>query len=211
MVNQKVDYFFKSRFNVQDRYEAVRYRSNNRIDYDMEFLKAYIEPQSHVLDLGCGTGIIEERLDDLVEHITAVDKYEEFISRTIPSPKVKFIKSDVVEFVNDRKYDLIILFGVAIYLSDMECQKLYENVIAMLDKDGVFIVKNQFGINNQVIVDKYSEELQADYYAVYRYLPEVIKSLERYFNVTPIDIYPKEMNRWDNTHEYALVCTKKKL
>ena len=209
-MNRKVDDFFRGRFSINDKYEAVRYRINDRISYDIKFLKNYINSNSMVLDLGCGTGIIEEHLVNHVKGITAVDKYEEFILRGIKSPKIKYIVSDVAEYLDDQKYNLIMLFGVAIYLSDSECSRLYENVIKMLDKDGFFIIKNQFGVNEEVVVDKYSEELKSEYYAVYRHLPVAVSSLEEYFTVNIVDIYPSFVNRWGNTHEYALVCTPKK-
>lgn len=55
----------------------------------------------------------------------------------------------------------------------------------MLSNDGVLIIKNQFGNDMLLLLDNLA------------------------YHVDVIDIYPPEMNRWVNTHEYALICRTK--
>ena len=72
------------------------------------------------------------------------------------------------------------------------------------------IVKNQFGLHEDVTVDGFSEELQENYFSQYRYIDKEIRLLREvgFNNIEVVDIYPKECNRWDNTHFYALVAEK---
>jgi len=205
-----IDSFFKSRFQIDDRYEAVRYRINNRLDYDMALIENFVTPQSKVLDLGCGTGIIEDRLESKAAFIRGVDKYQEFLSKAKTSEKVEYTVGDVADYRDDLIYDVILIFGVLIYLSADECEKTLRNCKSMLSEDGVLIIKNQFGVDGKVVVDRYSEELNSNYYAEYHKLVDMLALLDRLeFQTDVVDIYPPELNRWTNTHEYALICRHK--
>ena len=72
------------------------------------------------------------------------------------------------------------------------------------------IIKNQFGLHKDVTIDGFSEELQENYFAQYRFIDKEVRLLHDagFGNVEIVDIYPKECNRWDNTHFYALVAEK---
>jgi len=54
------------------------------------------------------------------------------------------------------------------------------------------------------------KELQSYYFSYYRDLEkekELLKEIG--FKIKQVvDIYPKEYNRWNNTHFYAIVCEK---
>ena len=66
-----------------------------------------------------------------------------------------------------------------------ECEITFKNCRKMLSNDGVLIIKNQFGNDMLLLLDNLA------------------------YHVDVIDIYPPEMNRWVNTHEYALICRTK--
>lgn len=74
---------------------------------------------------------------------------------------------------------------------------------------GKIIIKNQFGIDKDVTINKYSTEQKAHYYSQYRHIDKEIKILKTlgYKNPTKFDIYPSEGNRWNNTHFYAIVAS----
>lgn len=55
-----VDNFFKGRFNVSDNYLASRYSINDRDDFDINLISNYINSNSKIIDLGCGTGVLEK-------------------------------------------------------------------------------------------------------------------------------------------------------
>lgn len=210
-IEEKIDEFFRKRFDIEDNYIASRYTKNDRAIYDVEFIKQFISEKSTILDLGCGTGILEEHLAPLVAKIVGVDKYQEFLNRAYKAENIEYIASSFSDLIIKAKYDLILLFGLTMYLSDEELDDLLKKVIAAMNKESVFIIKNQFGIEDEIIVDNFSEGLQCDYYAKYRKVEEMCQIVQKHgFSCVVIDIYPAYINKYRNTHEYALVLKRTK-
>lgn len=202
-----LDEFFKKQMQVSDRYTAVRYRKNNRIDYDCALIRQYLFPQAKVLDLGCGTGLIEERIASEAALIHAVDQYSQFLERAVPFDNVTYIQDNAVDFFRrEPQYDLIICFGVVFYLSDQEMLQMIRHCIDMLAPEGTIIIKGQWGLEERKLIHKFSEELGAMYYADYRQVKEMQLLCENLGTaVEVVDLYPPELNRWPDTHDYAFV------
>lgn len=78
------------------------------------------------------------------------------------------------------------------------------------DSEGKIIIKNQFGVRDDVVVEGYSEEQHSNYFAQYRFIDKEVVNLSNigYQNISVMDIYPPECNRWENTHFYAIVAEK---
>ncbi len=206
-----IDDFFRKRFDIADNYIASRYTKNDRGYYDVEFIKKYITQMSQILDLGCGTGILEEPLSPLVTRIVGVDKYQEFIDKAFKAPNIQYIASSFKDLQLEGKFDLILLFGLTMYLSDEELQDLFIKVANLMKDKSIFIIKNQFGIDEEVIVNNFSDNLQCFYYAKYRKLSDMCKMISDFgFSYDIVDIYPSYVNKYKNTHEYALVLRKEK-
>jgi cyclopropane fatty-acyl-phospholipid synthase-like methyltransferase len=115
-----------------------------------------------------------------------------------------------MDFSSNKQFDVITIFGVLHYFNEKEAMAIYQKYYPYLKKGGKMIVKNQFGVKEDVIVDGYSEEQQQNYFACYRYITKEQKILETigYKNIEVVDIYPPECNRWENTHFYAIVAEK---
>jgi predicted TPR repeat methyltransferase len=162
-----------------------------------------------MLDLGAGTCTLSGHFLENCREIVAVEKFSAFLEKAPDHPKLRKICADVANFSIDEVFDLILLFGVVNFLSLEEETLLYRSCATMLEDGGRFIVKNQCGVSEEIIVDSYSEELRAHYHARY---PAVVTQQERlseFFDVEILDIYPKELNRWGTTHFYAFICRKK--
>lgn len=207
--NKIIDEFFRKRFNLEDNYIVSRYSKNNRDEFDFNFILKYLSDNTTVLDLGCGTGVLEEKLAPYVKQIIGVDKYQEFIERAFRADNIEYIVSELSQLNISEKYDLVLLFGVSMYLSDNEFDKLIDKIILLMKKQSTLIVKNQWGVDEEVIINKFSEELQSIYYAKYRKLADICKYLSnKGFSVQVHDIYPPNLNKWSTTHEYALVLKR---
>jgi hypothetical protein len=115
-----------------------------------------------------------------------------------------------VSFEPHKQYDIITMFGILHYFNEEEAKHIYSKYINFLDDNGHLIVKQQFGVTEDVTVSGYSEELKENYYSQYRHIEKEKTGLEKigYKNVEVFDIYPTECNRWDNTHYYAIVANK---
>lgn len=205
----KIDDFWQGRTQVADPRIATNYRDDGRLELDFRLAKSYSTPQSRVLDLGAGSCTLSGRLEPHVASVLAVDKYAGFLKHAPRSAKFSTECADVVEFRSQGEFDLILLFGVVNFLNIDDERELYERCQAMLSASGTFIVKNQCGLEGEHIVDKHSTELDAHYHARYPDHHSQRELLAKHFDVSVVDIYPPEINRWNDTHFYAFVCRHK--
>lgn len=205
---KKISNFWKKRAEVKDPVVATHWKHDSAIQYDLELVKRFLNKSDiRLLDLGCGTGRTTNALEPFVQHITAVDKQREFLEHCKKSEKIKTICSEVETYFDDEKYNIIIIFGVMNYVNEKESGIIYRNCKKMLSKDGILIVKHACGVKSDVMVDHFSENINDYYHAEYRYVfkeQELLRSAG--FNVTIEDIYPEELNPWENTHFYAFIC-----
>jgi hypothetical protein len=120
------------------------------------------------------------------------------------------INEDVLTFLPSKKYNLITAFGLLNYFSYVEAEAIYQMVFNGLKKSGKFILKHQMGVTEDVLIKGYSSELGCDYYSNYRWIENELNLLRDVgFKISEVvDIYPPEFNRFDNTHFFAIVCTK---
>lgn len=105
-----------------------------------EIIKVFADRKfQKMLDLGCGTGLSGDALDDLAGDKTGVDLSEKMIE--IAHEKGDYHQlfvGDVVDFVTktDRQWDLIVATDVLPYMGDIET--FFEGVGKCLEKNGVF-------------------------------------------------------------------------
>jgi len=204
-----IEYYNKMAQKITDA-KATRNNAKDFSQYDIQLMKTMADKNKTLLDLGSGTGLLINHLIDDFKMITAVEKYPEFSKFITKSPKIKIINDDLLKLslLDNTKYDIISLFGVMNYFDFNEASFLYKKIVNYLKTDGTLVIKNQFGVNEDVIVNGYSEELKTNYYSEYRHIEKEKKLLGKtgFKNIETIDIYPPEYNRWDNTHFYALIC-----
>lgn len=158
--------------------------------------------------MAAGTGITLNKYYDKVKFITAVEKFKQFSDFIVKSSNIEVINSDIMLFEPECTYDLILMFGVTHYFNRAESEFLYKKYKKVLNKNGKLIIKHQFGLKEDVTVEGYSEELKCNYFSQYRHIDaeaELLKSIG-FKTIEVIDIYPKECNRWENTHFYAIVA-----
>jgi predicted TPR repeat methyltransferase len=183
---------------------------NDHTRIDADFILKYADKKTALLDLGSGTGLIINKIYDKIGNITCVEPFEGFTKFIAKSGNVHIKHATLMNFEDIQKYDLITIFGVLHYFNEQEAVDIYTKYYPHLKKGGKLIVKNQFGVNEDVTVDGYSEEQKTNYFAQYRHIGKEQKMLETvgYKNIEIVDIYPPECNRWDNTHFYAIVAEK---
>ena len=208
MDNQKALQYWtqKSRSNVTPLTAKVR-STNDFSQMDADFICQYVGPDCDLLDLATGTGITLNKYSDRVKSVVAVERYPEFTQFIEKRPNVEVVISNILDFETPKKFDVITFFGTVQYFNQEEVALLYRKYKAFLKPQGKFLVKTQFGVKEDVLVDGFSEELQCNYYSEYRTLNHEIAILKQagFSHVEIVDIYPPEFNRWENTHFYALI------
>lgn len=188
----------------------TRNKAKDFSTYDVNFVKNYACSESSLLDLGAGTGLLINNLTANFKEIVAVEKYKNFSDFIEKLDNVTVINEDILNFNIDKKFDLVTIFGVMNFFNYHEASKIYSKAYRFIKTDGKLIVKHQMGINEDVIVNGHSEELNTYYFSHYRQIDKEVELLKQtgFSRVEIIDIYPSEFNRWENTHFYALVCEK---
>ena len=182
--------------------------SSDYTKLDSEFLLKYISKDSDILDLATGSGLIIKNIMKYARSIVAVEKFTEF-SKFIPKGKnVTIINADIVDYIPNNNFDLITMFGISQYFNQKEIIEIYRKYKKYLKTNGKLIIKNQFGINEDIIIEGYSKELKTEYYSEYRHIKKEIQIINKigFKNIEIVDIYPPECNRWSNTHFYAIIA-----
>lgn len=209
-MNEKVLSFFLDMANDPNSTQTTLKMSKNSdfTSLDAAFILKFANKKSSLLDLGSGTGLIINKIYDKVGKITAVEPLKKFTDYIVRSNNIKIINETFDEFDTNETFDVITLFGVMNYFNQQEAMVVYKKFLKNLKADGALIIKNQFGVKETVTISGFSQELQKDYFAQYRFIDDEEKLLREcgYKHTQRFDIYPPECNRWDNTHFYAIVA-----
>lgn len=211
MKNEDALNFFRNMSEVNKSAESVKLAcASNFTGYDVDLITKYTSTDSHVLDLGSGTGLIVNKLYDKVAHIVAVEPIINFTKHILNEQNIEIVNKTILEYIPSGEYDLITIFAVMHYFNEEEAAEVYQKYFQYLKKGGKMIIKNQFGVKSDVVVSGYSEEQKTNYYAHYRYIEKEVGTLKLigFHKVEVIDIYPPECNRWENTHFYAITAEK---
>lgn len=208
--NSNISTYYKNMAKKISNPLETRNNSPDFSSYDINFVMNFSNPNFRLLDLGAGTGLLINNLIDYFEKIIAIEKYPEFSKFICKSEKIELINLDILDYMPNQQFDVVTAFGVMNFFSAEEARIIYDKVFKSVLTGGTFIVKNQMGINGDVIFNGYSEELGCQYFSQYRHLDREIRLLEQAGFVVKerVDIYPEEFNRWSDTHFYALVCSK---
>lgn len=211
-MNEKVLEFFAGlaqRENVSRT--AVKFSDKNDFtSYDAEFILGFVSADSQLLDMGAGTGLIVNKLYDKVRYIEAVEPFDAYSRFIVRADNVHIVNATHETYTIRKQFDFLLCFGFCQYLNAREAGDFYKKFYHALKDGGKILVKNQFGVSEDVTVDSFSEEIKTVYFSEYRTLEHEQKLLSeagfKHFEV--IDIYPSECSRWDNTHYYAVVAEK---
>ncbi len=206
-----LDFFEKMTSKAKDNPNCVKMAKNTDFTHiDAEFILKYADKNSEILDLGSGTGLTVNKIYDKVKLIDCVEPFKEFSDHIVKSDNVSVINQSVLDFDTDKKYDLVGVFGLIQYFNREESANIYKKCLKWMKPNSKIIIKNQFGVKEDVLVAGYSEEQKTEYFSEYRHLDKEVNLLENlgFKNVKTFDIYPPEANRWDNTHFYAIVAEK---
>lgn len=206
-----LDFFKKMTDRAKDNPNCVKMAKNTDFTHiDADFILKYADENSEILDLGSGTGLTVNKIYNKVQSIECIEPFKEFSDHIVKNKNISVINQSVLDFDTDKQYDLVAVFGLIQYFNKEESTAIYKKCLKWMKPNGKIIIKNQFGVNEDVLIAGYSEEQKTDYFSQYRHLDKEVLLLENlgFKNVEAFDIYPPEANRWQNTHFYAIVADK---
>ncbi len=122
-----------------------------------EFFTDHIEPDSIVLDIGCGNGFVASQVAKKARKVTGIDTDETHIAlaKKHHHPKnVEFILGDATIYTFENQYDAIILSNVLEHIENRipflkSIQKLSTTLlirVPMLDRDWLPLYKKSLGM-----------------------------------------------------------------
>ncbi len=207
--NIREDYWANLATRITDPIQT-RNKRDDYSDLEIDFLRPFLKQNISVLDLGSGSGLVVNKLVELVGHITAVEKFQNFSKYIKQSDKLELINADIIGFRLYRKFDLVLATGVMQCLEGKYIPEIYKNIFNMTNPGGHFAAHIHCGLEKHVIVDRFSEELNANYYAEYRHFEqEKSMMLKSGFQFVELhDVFPDWLNKWPNTRHFLFVCHK---
>jgi cyclopropane fatty-acyl-phospholipid synthase-like methyltransferase len=208
--NEKIrPYYDKMAANIQTAVET-RNKAPDFTRYDVAYMQQYLNAEASLLDLGAGSGLLLNNISGGFGRVVAVELYPAFSKFIEQHPNVAVINADLLQFETDEQFDHVIAFGVMNFFDRAEAERVYNKIYRFTAPGGRMVVKHQMGVNGDVLVDRFSEELGQNYYSEYRSI-ENEKALilgQGFENIHVTDIYPDEFNRWSNTRFIAITATK---
>lgn len=115
-------------------------------------VKKFVSKKSHVLDVACGTGRNSLIFSQLFDHVDAFDISKSFIEenkkRFATNKNISFFTRNVTEAtLPEKKYDLIFLGGICMYLSDEEMNLFLQKLKKAVATGGIIILRDSVSPN----------------------------------------------------------------
>ena len=158
-------------------------------EYEKGFVlpKLMLNRNKVVLDLGCGMGRLADAVSDKVKEYYGVDFSSEMIAvakQNVRNNNCHFYTMSIVDALSDpkitaRKYDLVLMVGVSMYINEEELIKCYHGLKRLAKRDTLFYFEESVGKKERLTLNHiWSEDLKDYYAAIYR-TREEYKSLIR--------------------------------
>ncbi len=202
-----VEEFWKSRSENIRGNQASRFHPEHT-PIDQGLIKILCRPESSVLDLGCGDCIISNWLvSECGASVRAVDKQHSFLQAAIDHPNLHKEVADAAAYPFFESYDMILMMGLINFIFNPGARfSLYKAAVEHLKTGGSLLIKSQFGIDEDVEINTFSEALNAQYCALYPHIDSEVELLKKVASVKVEELYPPEMNPHKNTKFFHIVA-----
>lgn len=124
----------------------------------------YLKDGGSILDIGCGEGILQEKLDpNRYSKYVGVDISDEAIRKAFhkQDDKTLFISGNAADYVLEESFDLIV-FNESLYYFD-DPFAIIDKYVYNLNKDGIFIISTFMASKRAASI---LNRLKANYYSL---------------------------------------------
>jgi ubiquinone/menaquinone biosynthesis C-methylase UbiE len=192
--------------------------------YEKELIipKLMLNKEKVVLDLGCGMGRWADAISGICGAYHGVDFSAEMVALARQKERKRncyFYNMSVADAVVSqeitcRKYDIVIVTGVSMYINDEELAECYRGLGRLACEDTLFYFEESVGKNERLTLNHIWSENLNDYYgAIYRTRDEYIDLIKAYMgNVEYLEegymdfLDKKEQS--ETSHWYSLIRRK---
>lgn len=134
----KVEKFFDEKAKTWDRSDDHSLLIKEQLIDNAQIVKG-----DHVLDIGCGTGVITELLfNRSQEDVDAIDLSSEMINiakmKFLNNEKLHFIHKNFLEYFPNKKYDKLIVYNAYPHFLDLD--KFIKHCHELLNNNGVLLI-----------------------------------------------------------------------
>lgn len=205
--------------------ELARQRSSFEFSRIAPSLASGVD-HARILDLGCGTGRWMEALKERTASYIGLDFCPDFLvegrrtAATLPrAERFDFEHADLSQGlpagIASRRYDVIIVSGVLIYLNDVDVRVLIEQIAMCMAPAAVLYIREPLGTERRLTLkDHFSSDLEANYSSVYRSLQEFKDLLSELCPAGGLrlqetgSLYPAELEKRAETRQYYFLLHK---
>lgn len=177
--------------------------------FEKEFVlsKLDVKRTDSVIDIGCGIGRWAESLIPLCGSYMGVDLSEQMVKIAAAAYKgsgnCQFIDLSFQNIFEDdrvssKKYQVVIITGVSMYLNDADLGECYRGLCDLLAPGGILYMEESVGMRNRLSLNRiWSESLNDYYYAIYRTVDEYMQLLKPLTEICSIvqDGYLRELDK----------------
>ena len=179
---------------------AVNYHHDDSKVIDELIDSLLLHEKSKILDLGCGKGIISEKLVNKTKgEVIALDissKMIELAKEKVSNPKVRFINQDFYSFIGHH-FDAIVCFDAYPHFLDVE--GFVNKASELLKSDGILAIIHDIGRGE---LNKHHASHALKVSRLLKTPQEEVKPFLKYFK--PIELF-------ENENIYKIIVIKKGL
>lgn len=136
---------------LREKMVSYRLYGNRRIDLAFRSIRPLLQPGAVVADIGCGIGMISEKIARLNAHnrVIGIDLSPaniEYARRTVSLPNAEFVQSDasgqltILREKSPEGYDLLAFVDVIEHLPEKDRPSLFRNLRPLLKPGGALFL-----------------------------------------------------------------------
>lgn len=108
----------------------------------LDYLKTYASDNPSILDIGCGDGVLNQRISDYeFDYFLGVDFSSVSIEKAKARnyPKAEFVAEDAITFTPSRNFDVIVFNEAFYYIPETERTRVLNLMLTHLNPNGIMI------------------------------------------------------------------------
>lgn len=192
-----VKQFWEKRVNKDNILGSVMLRDHDDIPqkrdiHEKKLLERILvlKKEDVVLDIGCGVGRLADFFAEKVRLYQGIDFIKQYIEGARQHyscyPNVVFTEMSAIDIreeeLSSKEYDIVVATGLMVYFNDADCKKLMNKLCGLVRKGGQIYLRESVSVIGMrlTLKDFFSDELSANYNAIYRTIGEYVSYFEDY-------------------------------